>query len=238
MVVGYLYTPTLKLLSAALYGRPELHKVLRLCRISHFFLCVRSKLIVSFLFHTNGPLWLLLPVISLFTQRLLLKTYGPFSFDFDFHGSLADGGSQVCDDGDPEHRHPISNVIDGTNSRWQSPTLQNGRRFEWVTITLDLKQVRYFNVCEPAHSRDKDDGAQTQRITTRVGKQLSFEERKRERNCEIVKDRDRTVCQPIRFFSASVINFVYHSLLEQRKTPSLYQFGSLSFNLENPLWVF
>ena len=49
---------------------------------------------------------------------------------------------QVCDDKDPEYRHPITNVIDGTNSRWQSPTLQNGRRFEWVTITLDLKQVK------------------------------------------------------------------------------------------------
>lgn len=48
---------------------------------------------------------------------------------------------QVCDDQDEEHRHPISNVIDGTNSWWQSPSLQNGRRFEWVTITLDLKQV-------------------------------------------------------------------------------------------------
>jgi len=47
----------------------------------------------------------------------------------------------VCDDKDEEHRHPISNAIDGTNSRWQSPTLQNGRRFEWVTITIDLKQV-------------------------------------------------------------------------------------------------
>jgi laminin alpha 1/2 len=48
---------------------------------------------------------------------------------------------QVCDDKDPEHRHPISNAIDGTNSWWQSPTLQNGRRYEFVTITLDLKQV-------------------------------------------------------------------------------------------------
>ena len=48
---------------------------------------------------------------------------------------------KVCDDKDEEHRHPISNAIDGTNSRWQSPTLQNGRRFEWVTITIDLKQV-------------------------------------------------------------------------------------------------
>ncbi|KAF8792889.1 Laminin subunit alpha-1 like protein [Argiope bruennichi] len=41
----------------------------------------------------------------------------------------------------PEHRHPIINAIDGTNKWWQSPTLQNGKHFEWVTITLDLKQV-------------------------------------------------------------------------------------------------
>ncbi|XP_054719082.1 laminin subunit alpha-1-like [Uloborus diversus] len=40
-----------------------------------------------------------------------------------------------------EHRHPIINAIDGTNKWWQSPTLQNGKHFEWVTITLDLKQV-------------------------------------------------------------------------------------------------
>ncbi|GFV46517.1 laminin subunit alpha-1 [Trichonephila clavipes] len=40
-----------------------------------------------------------------------------------------------------EHRHPIINAIDGTNKWWQSPTLQNGKHYEWVTITLDLKQV-------------------------------------------------------------------------------------------------
>ncbi|XP_022246631.1 laminin subunit alpha-2-like, partial [Limulus polyphemus] len=49
----------------------------------------------------------------------------------------------VCDttSSDPDKRHPIINAIDGTNSWWQSPTLQNGKHFEWVTITLDLKQT-------------------------------------------------------------------------------------------------
>jgi hypothetical protein len=39
-------------------------------------------------------------------------------------------------------RHPIRYAIDGSNRWWQSPTLQNGRQYEWVTITIDLKQVR------------------------------------------------------------------------------------------------
>lgn len=39
-----------------------------------------------------------------------------------------------------EH-HPISNAIDGTNNWWQSPSIQNGREYHWVTITLDLRQV-------------------------------------------------------------------------------------------------
>lgn len=44
-----------------------------------------------------------------------------------------------------EHRHPIINAIDGTNKWWQSPTLQNGKHYEWVTITVDLKQVIYYD---------------------------------------------------------------------------------------------
>ncbi|XP_050712288.1 laminin subunit alpha-1-like isoform X2 [Eriocheir sinensis] len=49
----------------------------------------------------------------------------------------------VCDalSPDPSRRHPITNAIDGTNSWWQSPTLAAGRWYEWVTITIDLKQV-------------------------------------------------------------------------------------------------
>ncbi|CAL1296819.1 unnamed protein product [Larinioides sclopetarius] len=47
----------------------------------------------------------------------------------------------VCDERSPDKRHPIEYAIDGTNNWWQSPTLQNGKQYEWVTITLDLKQV-------------------------------------------------------------------------------------------------
>ncbi|XP_067126672.1 LOW QUALITY PROTEIN: laminin subunit alpha lam-3-like [Centruroides vittatus] len=47
----------------------------------------------------------------------------------------------ICDASNPSKQHPITNAIDGTNRWWQSPTLQNGKQFEWVTITLDLKQV-------------------------------------------------------------------------------------------------
>ncbi|POI30878.1 hypothetical protein CIB84_005371, partial [Bambusicola thoracicus] len=38
-------------------------------------------------------------------------------------------------------QHPISSAIDGTNNWWQSPSIQNGRQYHWVTITLDLRQV-------------------------------------------------------------------------------------------------
>ncbi|KAL7984390.1 hypothetical protein Chor_002960, partial [Crotalus horridus] len=38
-------------------------------------------------------------------------------------------------------QHPISNAIDGTNNWWQSPSIQNGREYHWVTITLDLRQI-------------------------------------------------------------------------------------------------
>ncbi|XP_076014482.1 laminin subunit alpha-1 [Genypterus blacodes] len=40
-----------------------------------------------------------------------------------------------------KERHPITNAIDGTNHWWQSPSIKNGRKFHWVTITLDLKQI-------------------------------------------------------------------------------------------------
>jgi len=48
----------------------------------------------------------------------------------------------VCDDSSTRERHPIDFAIDGSNRWWQSPTIANGRQFNWVTITLDLKQVR------------------------------------------------------------------------------------------------
>uniref|UniRef100_UPI0035901A93 laminin subunit alpha-2-like n=1 Tax=Myxine glutinosa TaxID=7769 RepID=UPI0035901A93 len=40
----------------------------------------------------------------------------------------------------PTERHPITNAIDGTNSWWQSPSIQNGLQYHYVTITLDLQQ--------------------------------------------------------------------------------------------------
>ncbi|XP_041500327.1 laminin subunit alpha-1-like [Microtus oregoni] len=50
---------------------------------------------------------------------------------------------RVCDSNstNPRERHPISHAIDGTNNWWQSPSIQNGREYHWVTITLDLRQV-------------------------------------------------------------------------------------------------
>lgn len=38
-------------------------------------------------------------------------------------------------------RHPIGNAIDGTETWWQSPTLQGGKRYNWVTININLRQV-------------------------------------------------------------------------------------------------
>ena len=43
---------------------------------------------------------------------------------------------------DPEESHPITNAIDGTNLWWQSPSIANGFKYHYVTITLDLQQVR------------------------------------------------------------------------------------------------
>jgi len=48
----------------------------------------------------------------------------------------------ICDESSAAERHPIHFAIDGSNRWWQSPTIANGRQFNWVTITLDLKQVR------------------------------------------------------------------------------------------------
>lgn len=49
----------------------------------------------------------------------------------------------VCDASNPDFskRHPIKNAIDGTESWWQSPSLKNGKRYEWVTININLRQV-------------------------------------------------------------------------------------------------
>ncbi|XP_059501383.1 laminin subunit alpha-2 isoform X3 [Stegostoma tigrinum] len=50
---------------------------------------------------------------------------------------------RICDlnSRNPKERHQITNAIDGTNRWWQSPSIQNGMEYHYVTITLDLKQV-------------------------------------------------------------------------------------------------
>ncbi|XP_060679811.1 laminin subunit alpha-1 [Hemiscyllium ocellatum] len=50
---------------------------------------------------------------------------------------------RICDSNSAnrKERHPIVSAIDGTNNWWQSPSIQNGRKYHWVTITLDLRQV-------------------------------------------------------------------------------------------------
>ncbi|XP_068083310.1 laminin subunit alpha-1 [Anabrus simplex] len=55
------------------------------------------------------------------------------------HVQMREPQCGVCDTATKSH--PITNAIDGTPSWWQSPTLASGPQFEWVTITLDLKQV-------------------------------------------------------------------------------------------------
>ena len=47
----------------------------------------------------------------------------------------------VCDAGDPHKSHPAGAAIDGEETWWQSPSLQNGPEFHYVTVTVDLKEV-------------------------------------------------------------------------------------------------
>uniref|UniRef100_A0A8D2L172 Laminin subunit alpha-1 n=1 Tax=Varanus komodoensis TaxID=61221 RepID=A0A8D2L172_VARKO len=56
---------------------------------------------------------------------------------------LRNAQCRICDQSsaNPKEQHPISNAIDGTNNWWQSPSIQNGREYHWVTLTLDLRQV-------------------------------------------------------------------------------------------------
>ncbi|XP_053323848.1 laminin subunit alpha-1-like [Spea bombifrons] len=60
----------------------------------------------------------------------------------------------ICDENssNPKERHPITNAIDGTNDWWQSPSIQNGRIYHWVTITLDLRQCRWDVEASDMHS--------------------------------------------------------------------------------------
>uniref|UniRef100_A0A8B9QCV0 Laminin subunit alpha 2 n=1 Tax=Apteryx owenii TaxID=8824 RepID=A0A8B9QCV0_APTOW len=50
---------------------------------------------------------------------------------------------RICDQRSrvPHQQHPITNAIDGKNTWWQSPSIQNGIEYHYVTITLDLKQI-------------------------------------------------------------------------------------------------
>uniref|UniRef100_A0A8C3JNQ0 Laminin subunit alpha-2 n=1 Tax=Calidris pygmaea TaxID=425635 RepID=A0A8C3JNQ0_9CHAR len=50
---------------------------------------------------------------------------------------------RICDQKSrvPHQRHPITNAIDGKNTWWQSPSIQNGIEYHYVTVTLDLQQV-------------------------------------------------------------------------------------------------
>ena len=51
---------------------------------------------------------------------------------------------QICDglSSDASRRHPITNIIDGTDAWWQGPTLEQGADNQWITIEVDLRQVR------------------------------------------------------------------------------------------------
>ncbi|VDI10069.1 laminin, alpha 1/2 [Mytilus galloprovincialis] len=62
------------------------------------------------------------------------------------HVKLFPGENRHCDvcdarSQDRRQRHPIWNAIDGSNRWWQSPSLTNGDQYNYITITLDLKQV-------------------------------------------------------------------------------------------------
>lgn len=64
-------------------------------------------------------------------------------------GSSSSASSQsqqcgVCDarSGDPAKVHGPANAVDNaTGTWWQSPSLHNGDEYQYVTVTIDLKQV-------------------------------------------------------------------------------------------------
>ena len=60
----------------------------------------------------------------------------------------------VCDSysRSPNDAHPVTNAIDGSNSWWQSPTVTKGHMYNWVTLTLDLRQVGSSRVNSPSAS--------------------------------------------------------------------------------------
>lgn len=56
----------------------------------------------------------------------------------------------ICDNfiSDSGKRHSITFAIDGTNKWWQSPALYYGPQYEYVTVTIDLKQVEIIKLIE------------------------------------------------------------------------------------------
>ena len=54
----------------------------------------------------------------------------------------------ICDarSVDEDQRHPIENAIDGSQRWWQSPSINEGSDYQYVTVTLDLGQVRLFQI--------------------------------------------------------------------------------------------
>ncbi|KAM3618812.1 uncharacterized protein V6R79_025116 [Siganus canaliculatus] len=47
----------------------------------------------------------------------------------------------ICNQGDSDRAHPITNAIDGTERWWQSPPLSRSTEFNEVNVTLDLGQL-------------------------------------------------------------------------------------------------
>ena len=49
----------------------------------------------------------------------------------------------VCDASKTDKAHPVEAAVDGDDGTWwQSPSLQYGTQYNFVTITIDLKNVR------------------------------------------------------------------------------------------------
>lgn len=62
------------------------------------------------------------------------------------HRGKADTQCSVCDasSSSPGKKHSIRYALEQNNMNWwQSPTLHQGPQYEYVTITLDMKQVSY-----------------------------------------------------------------------------------------------
>lgn len=62
----------------------------------------------------------------------------------------------VCDarSSDPVKNHGPANMVDNvTGTWWQSPSLQNGDQYQYVTVTIDLKQVSGIVSCKVEYSK-------------------------------------------------------------------------------------